>query len=339
VEYLCDVAKATRDFKDAWRMNHRRYYHVAGITLQVESDIPFMKNTFAEELRPFEASGQGTDTFLLRHHFFVPDLTGVDLGEEVARRPPQVIHRKNGTLIYLEISSAEGERQPQKAAEFNLRTSRARIFSRHESDFLQGGLRSPSLFPSDLDWLPAVLADRNAFLIQASGIAISDMGVLVADDSKDAGRLRDSLMQFGGEILSLGHVIVRHWPNGFHVHGFWSQPGIPQPSAALVQLQAILLLEWGEPGKPISLTKPDEALPQIETRLIRSPAAVDSSKETSLLVQQMIREIPTFRVRLTSTDEFAGIARRVVAGDIYEDRTRSGKRRRTVRTPSRKARS
>jgi len=40
VEYLCDVAKENRNFKDDWIKNHRRYYHIAGITIQVDSDLP-----------------------------------------------------------------------------------------------------------------------------------------------------------------------------------------------------------------------------------------------------------------------------------------------------------
>ena len=57
VEYLCQVAKENRAFKENWQLRHRRYYQIAGLTVQVEADLPITAQTFAEKFQRFEADG------------------------------------------------------------------------------------------------------------------------------------------------------------------------------------------------------------------------------------------------------------------------------------------
>jgi MoaA/NifB/PqqE/SkfB family radical SAM enzyme len=47
VGYLCDLARETRKFEKNWKRDHCRYYQIAGLTIQVESDLPVTDTTFA----------------------------------------------------------------------------------------------------------------------------------------------------------------------------------------------------------------------------------------------------------------------------------------------------
>ena len=51
---------------------HRRYYEIAGITVQVESELPFTDATFDEKFASFAVHGPGADTVVIRHHFGLP---------------------------------------------------------------------------------------------------------------------------------------------------------------------------------------------------------------------------------------------------------------------------
>ena len=51
VEHLCAVARENRAAKDRWVRDHRRHYEIAGITVQVESDLPFADATFDVQVR------------------------------------------------------------------------------------------------------------------------------------------------------------------------------------------------------------------------------------------------------------------------------------------------
>lgn len=50
VTYLCEVARENRRYKEEWKKNHRRYYQIGGITLQIDAEIPINGLTFSSQL-------------------------------------------------------------------------------------------------------------------------------------------------------------------------------------------------------------------------------------------------------------------------------------------------
>ena len=48
---------------------NRRFFDIAGVTVQVESDIPFGETTFEPKFDAFEVDAPGNDTIVVRHHF------------------------------------------------------------------------------------------------------------------------------------------------------------------------------------------------------------------------------------------------------------------------------
>ena len=66
--------------------DRRRYYGIAGITVQVESDLPYLADTFKPKFEAFAVDGPGEDTVVLHHHFALPGLDDVDLGRCVWER-------------------------------------------------------------------------------------------------------------------------------------------------------------------------------------------------------------------------------------------------------------
>ena len=60
-EFLIDVVKRSQDgdakameavyknYKEKWKKEYRRYYKIADITIQVDSDIPITDNTFHQK--------------------------------------------------------------------------------------------------------------------------------------------------------------------------------------------------------------------------------------------------------------------------------------------------
>ena len=90
VEYLCEVAGRTREFKEGWMQDHCRYYGVGGITIRVESDLPFSDTTFHEKIEQFRVDGPGSDLVSIHHRFGLPEGSN-DLGTPVYSKPPWVI--------------------------------------------------------------------------------------------------------------------------------------------------------------------------------------------------------------------------------------------------------
>ena len=171
VEHLCDVAGANKRFKEEWQAHHRRYFRIAGITIQVDSDLPIDDQTFHPKFAAFRADGPGPDTVTIRHHFTLPDFTGKDLGRELYRKPPWAIYQQNGSYIYLGISPQADDPSLHCAATFNADHTRARIYHDdvREGFWRKGDLHSLTMFPSDQILIARLLADRNGCYLHSAG--------------------------------------------------------------------------------------------------------------------------------------------------------------------------
>ncbi len=141
-------------------MTYRRYYECGGITIQVESDLPITDSTFHPKFKLFEVQGPGKDTIYIRHHFSLPDMDDQTMGQEIYRKPPWAIYKKEDSWIYLGISPIAGNKHLHRVAIFNHDHTRARIYNHGEETFLNGKLHSLTLFPTDQILLARVLADR-----------------------------------------------------------------------------------------------------------------------------------------------------------------------------------
>jgi MoaA/NifB/PqqE/SkfB family radical SAM enzyme len=211
VDYLCAVAREARRFRDDWQASHRRYFQTAGITIRLESDLPFAEDTFAPKFERFAVDGPGEDTVSVRHHFSLDGLRLDDLGQEVYRQAPWAIYEKGDSWIYLGISPASaaspvgggtlgawllrwlgalsqrlrepGGGRPYLAAVFNRDHTRARIYNDGEERWRKGDLHSLTLFPSDQILIARLLADRQGCYLHASGVILGGHGLLFVGHS------------------------------------------------------------------------------------------------------------------------------------------------------------
>ena len=87
--------------KPARAVAGRRYYGIAGLTVQVESDLPITDTTFEPKFAVFEVEGPGPDTIVVQHHFGLPSFDEADLGRELYRRPPWAIYRSTDRITYI----------------------------------------------------------------------------------------------------------------------------------------------------------------------------------------------------------------------------------------------
>ncbi|HET6494663.1 MAG TPA: hypothetical protein VFH61_04755 [Thermoleophilia bacterium] len=88
--------------------DQRGFFDIAGVTVQVESDMPFSAGTSDEEFGSFAVEGPGADTVVIRHDFGLSDdealAAAQEGGEEVFRRPPSAITRAQSSWVYLGIA-------------------------------------------------------------------------------------------------------------------------------------------------------------------------------------------------------------------------------------------
>ena len=273
---------------------NRRFYRIAGITIQVDSDLPITDATFHPKFKIFEVDGPGEDTVFISHHFSLPDLQGQDLGNKVYQHPPWVIYRKEDSWVYLGVAPVAGERHIYQVAFFNHDYTRARIHNEKDETFRGGGLHSLTLFPTDQILISQVLADRQGCFMHSSGVNFEDNGLLFVGHS-DAGKsTMVRMLEDRAEILCDDRIVVRRWKDGFRIHGAWSHGDIAEISSSSAPLTALLFLEQAQTNRIISLDNKKAIIPKLLACLIKPLVTADWWEKMLRLVEYIARDVPCY---------------------------------------------
>lgn len=309
VDYLCQVAREHRQFTQSWMDNHRRHYQIAGITVQVESDLPMTDATFHPKFKLFQVDGPGEDTISIRHHFGLPDIASQDLGEEVYRRPPWAIYNKGDSWVYVGISATVGDANIHRVAVFNQDHTRGRIYNdtTREKTFREGNLASLTLFPTDQILIARVLADRQGCFLHAAGVKMNGKGLLFAGHSEAGKSTTSTMLKDHAEILCDDRIIVREWPDGFKIHGTWSHGDVPDVSPASASLTAICFLNQAPENRlePIGDTK--EVTRKLLACLIKPFVTADWWDKTLVLIESIARNVPCYDMRFDKSGDIVDL--------------------------------
>lgn len=318
VGYLCTVAKENHKFKEDWQKTHRRYYKIADITMQVDSDLLITDNTFHSKFKLFEVNEPGDDTISIRHHFSLPDLGGKSLGKEVYRKPPWAIYQKGDSWIYLGISPTKGDKSLHRIVVFNKDHSRARIYNDKESIFLKGDLHSLTLFPTDQILLARILADREGCYLHACGVNLEGKGLLFAGHSEAGKSTMATMLKGKAEILCDDRIIIRRQKTKvrnqnpeFKIYGTWSHGDVPDVSATTVPLRAILFLEKAKENKVIPIDDKKEITKRLLACLIRPFVTVDWWEKTLSLIDKISEETSCYTLRFNKSGKVIDVLRQI----------------------------
>ncbi len=293
VEYLCQVAQETQTYKREWRMNHVRYYAVAGITLKVESDLPFTDSTFHPKFEAFRVKEPGDDVISIRHHFELPPLSDLKLSKLHYRKPPWAIYKNGTSWVYMGISPIESDDSIHRLVVFSDNHNKGRFYNRNSEIFERGNLHSLTLTASDQLMLAPVLADRQACYFHSSGIKYKNAGLVFLGHS-DAGKsTMIKLMNEHATVLCDERIIVRKWPDGFQIHGNWSHGEIPIVSPESAPLSALLFLQQSPENRLEEISKA-EAIRRMIACMIKPFETKEWWEKELSLLQDIADTVPMY---------------------------------------------
>ena len=313
VEYLCQVAAQARCYKEDWKLEHLRYYQIAGITIQVAASFPITDNTFDPKFSAFRVEGPGEDTISLRLESPIPAKSELRLGTEFYRKPPWTIYRQSHTWVYWGNPSDESDDVPFCLAIFEADHSRGSIY-RPKEVYEKGGLGSLTTFPSDQVLLARILADRQGCYLHASGIIIDGQGLLFVGHSEAGKSTMINMLRGSGEILCDERIIVRRWPEGFKIHGTWSHGELPDVSPAAAPLRAILFLDKASTNELIPITNKMERISRVLSYVIRPLVDAIWWEKTLALAEKIADEIPAYRLRFDKSGQVRELLQALVDG-------------------------
>ena len=319
IDHLCDIAREKNKFKMEWIKNHRRYFTIEGITIQVDSDLPITDKTFHHKFKPFRAEKPGEDIIKIRHRFFIPRLNGWDPGKKVIHYSPWTIFRKDNSWIYL--SSTEEQEKPNQIFVFNDDHTSGNLYTAGGGYvFKRGNINSLTHCRSDQLFLTRVLADRQGFIVHSSGVILKKRGLLFVGHS-DAGKsTMVKMLKDRAEILCDDRVIVRRWPEGFRIHGTWSHGEVPLVSSGSAPLQGIFFLEKSKKNQIIPLNNRSRALKKIISCLVRSLVTVDWWEKVLTNVQKLVNEVPCYRLKFDKSGRIVELLDNLNHSNIIEKR-------------------
>lgn len=303
MEDLYKVAQAGKNFQDAWQRHHRRYYQIAGLTVQVDAELPITEETFAPKFKRFQVNTPGPDVVVIRHHFSLPKINLEALGKEIYRNFSWAIYRKNRSWIYVSLDPVENEPQIRRVAVFNQDYTLSCIYHPDEQILRIGNLPTLAIFHSDQILLAQVLADRQGCFFHSSAAILKGQGLLFVGHSEAGKSTIVKLLQEKAEILCDDRNIIRRWPEGFMVHGSWIHGEIPAVSPASGPLRAIFLLQKSEKTCLTLLEDRRTILSRLLACLVKPYVTADWWEKILVIMEQLIREIPCYLLEFDRSGE------------------------------------
>ncbi|MGA9189820.1 MAG: radical SAM protein [Methanosarcina sp.] len=304
VEYLCQVARENRKFKDEWERNHCSYFKCADITIKMESDLPITEETFHPTLNLFQTDEPSQNMIIIQHHFEIPSLNGKDLGDVVYQRGNWEVRRKESSCIY--VSSSRDNEKAKKIAVFNKEHTNVRIYSNEITRMENGDFTSfdiDDIFFSQIS-LAHTLANQGGFFLHSSGVIIGNRGVLFVGHS-GAGKstIRNmALLNENIKPLCNDRNIVRKWSGGYKAFGTWAySDNLHDVQAVSVPLGAIMFLEQAKENLIIPLEDIFEVTKKLLTCVIRPVESTEWWNKTLKIVGEVAREVPCYRLRFDLT--------------------------------------
>ncbi len=295
--------------KEGLEKDHRRYYQIAGITVQVEADAPITDETFRPAFKVFQVDGPGEDTIIIRHHFFLPEFDDQDLGKVVHHRVPWLIYRKGDSWVYTSFSVRNDREQIHYAAVFNNDHTIGDIYNPNKDPFLRGGLISLTRFTSDQIFLARILGDRQGCYIHSSGVNFGGRGLIFAGHAEAGKTTIVNMLKDEAEILCDDRIIVRRWPEGFRIHGTWDHGDIPDVSAGSAPATAILFLEQARENRLVPFEDNKAVVVRLLDCLVKPLSTADWWEKSLNLVEEIAREIPCYILRFDKSGQVVHVLR------------------------------
>lgn len=281
---------------ETWERDHRRYFEVGGITIQVDSDLPFSDASFSKKFESFRVEGPGPDTVRIHHHFSIPELRGRALGKSIFRRPPWAIYRDGNSWIYAGIPPDGKDFPLHQYSVFSEDLTSGDIYNSKKDLFLNGNINSLTLFPSDQILIAPLLADRDGCCFHSSGAVMDDKGLLFVGQSEAGKTTAARMMMPYSEILCDERNIVRRHDDGWKLYGTWSHGELTTVSSRSAPLHAILFLEKARVNKVRRIDDRREVFRRLLVRVVRPLTTAHWWEKTLLILELMAQEVPCYRM-------------------------------------------
>ena len=320
VDYLCEVAAETERARARVDREHRRSYRIAGLTVQVESELAISAATFDEKFERFACDPAEAPDVVIQHAFDVEGLQLGDLGEPVFRRVPWSVHRVGRSWVYVGIVGEpsggypadadvddEGydddlvvvDEPPHQVVVCSEDHTRVRVHhdavARHK--WRQGGLHALTMMPTDQIVLSRVLADRGGCYVHSGGVVLDGQGLVFVGHSGAGKSTAMRQLQGRAEVLCDDRNILM-WNDGrATVHGTWSHGEVPVVSSSSAPLRALLFLRQARENRLVPMSGRLAATGELASYMVKPLVTAEWWEKSLAVVDEIVAAVPCYEMR------------------------------------------
>ncbi|WP_321492455.1 hypothetical protein [uncultured Desulfobacter sp.] len=249
---------------------YKKFFHIANMSIEVQSDLPFSATTFSPKFKAFEINTPLEENIVLRHRFEECRTTARS-ENRVYLKPPWAIYHQDDQWIYQWVKAEPPHENYFRTVVTDKEHSFLDVYndSSIKEQFLKGGLTSLTMFPTDQILMGRILAYRNGCIMHSLGVSLDNQGLLFVGHS-DAGKsTMAGIMKQGAEILCDDRNIIRKKDNAYFVSGTWSHGDVPDVSPATLPLKGIFFLEKADTNLVSPVTDSRYAFERLLACMIR----------------------------------------------------------------------
>jgi len=287
-------------------MPYCRYFKIAGIPIQVKSDIPMSEKTFCAKLASFEIKQPEENMVHIEHHFGLPNINVEELGKKVFERQGFSAYQRPDIWTYF-INDYDLKSKPVHQVAFvNPSHTRMKFFNDRKDLFKEGDIPFLSFYLTDQLFISRVLADRHGCMFHSSGVIIEGKGLLFAGHSGAGKSTIGKMLDGQVEILCDDRIIVRKDLNGFRIHGTYYHGEIPVFSPHSAPLKALFFLEKSNHNRLIPIPNKTELISRLIAygiKTIKPLTTADWWQKTLDLINDLVSEIPCQKLKFDKSGE------------------------------------
>ena len=295
--------------------NTIKFYKVAGITIQVNSEYPISENTFHPKFTQFEVPGSGQDNVIIYHHFKLPifdDKININKNE-IYHKDQWQIFKTEKSWIY-NYTSLSPENFVNKA--IGIMSNDYRSIHIYTEDLSQekyrtGGFNALTLFNTDQMIFTKLLSDRNGVMIHSNGFNINGNGVLLAGISGSGkSTLSGMLKKQGHEILCDDRMFVKKIKNEFWIFGNWCYGSHPDVSSSMAPLKGFLFLEKTTQNRIVEITQPAVIANRLLKVIVKPMLDVDGWKKYFTTIEELRGKARFFQIEFDLSGNICDLLKR-----------------------------
>ncbi|HNR69449.1 MAG TPA: radical SAM protein [bacterium] len=307
-DYFCQIEIKKEEYRREWKRHHQRFFQIAGLTIEFNSEKPIKPDTFGPALQPFFLDQPTAERIQIEHFFSLPQTTAEALGELVYQYPPWMIYRKGKSWIYAGFVGNGKQRRIHKVAIFNNDYSKARVYNSSDLAFQQGHLHALTLFATDQVWLAQALLPFQAFYLHSCGLIVDNRGLLFVGQSGAGKSTTAKLFGHQAELLCDDRNIVRLWPDRqWRVHGTWSHGELDRVSSASTSLAGLFFLQQAPENRLIPLKDKQEIYKHLIPRLVRPHITTAWWERILPLAFDLAASVPAYIMRFDKSGKIVPI--------------------------------